>query len=157
MTKHAFTLIELLVVVLIIGILSSIALPQYSRAVEKARAAEAFTMLGSLAHAVDAWRLANPGKSETNFLKNGGLDIDLSGTVTCTTDPDGIQTCASKNFGYRVGTDTIELTRHGLYTLSWESVIATDRFDYKYCRGLSAKGDKLCHAIAPDYTFVSHV
>ena len=54
-----FTLIELLVVVFIIGILASIAIPQYQKAVAKARAMEALTLLKSLSEAQEVYFMAN--------------------------------------------------------------------------------------------------
>ncbi|MCQ2410079.1 MAG: prepilin-type N-terminal cleavage/methylation domain-containing protein, partial [Elusimicrobiaceae bacterium] len=52
-----FTLIELLVVVLIIGILTAVALPQYQRAVEKSKATQAWSVLKSVAQAKEAYYL----------------------------------------------------------------------------------------------------
>ena len=51
--KKAFTLIELLIVVVIIGILASIAMPQYAQVIKKAKSAEALINLGALRGAMD--------------------------------------------------------------------------------------------------------
>ena len=73
MNTKAFTLIELLVVVLIIGILSAIALPQYRKAVEKSRGVQALVLLKALDQAQRAYHLAN-GNYSNSFAE---LDVSV--------------------------------------------------------------------------------
>ena len=56
--QKAFTLIELLVVVLIVGILAAVALPQYQKAVEKARGTQALTAISAVEKALQTYFIA---------------------------------------------------------------------------------------------------
>lgn len=71
--NKGFTLIELLVVVLIVGILSAVALPQYTTAVEKSRAAEALTLMSAIAGSAERYKMQKDDWPDS-FSK---LDIEV--------------------------------------------------------------------------------
>lgn len=114
--RSGFTLIELLVVVLIIGILSAIALPQYQRAVEKSRSAEALVILKALK---DAQAVCYLEQADISLCWQGDpgqdlfshISIDLKGTQTPMCDWGTTAGPAMKNFEYWADGEYIEAVR----------------------------------------------
>jgi len=98
MRREGFTLIELLVVVLIIGILASVAMPQYFKSVEKSRSAEAINIANALAEAQSRFYM----KTGTyGYLSDNDFDVDFANlqyfTVTNAGGTDGHTVIVTRN------------------------------------------------------------
>ncbi len=111
LNSKGFTLIELLVVVLIIGILAAIALPQYFKAVEKARASEALSIIGTVAAAAERSRLVSNNNTYPDTMES--MDVEFPGITSSFT------TIETKNFtitysGGAYGSGNVEATRKGV-------------------------------------------
>lgn len=77
--RTGFTLIELLVVVLIIGILASIAIPQYFKVVERAKVAESHNFISNVKQANERY-MAREGNYVIAIANLNNLDVTFSGS-----------------------------------------------------------------------------
>ena len=147
--NKAFTLIELLVVVLIIGILSAIALPQYTMAVEKSRAAEALSMLKTIQEAGIVCEL-----EKGDLCDFDDIAIELPGfdceDVYCEGGKYFSYNCdtggCSNPYAYRENSDfNYEINFQGP---SGEviNVVPLEK-NKKYCIGSNEKGQKVCKGL----------
>jgi prepilin-type N-terminal cleavage/methylation domain-containing protein len=76
--RKGFTLIELIVVIIIVGILASVGMSQYTKVVEKGRAAEARLILGSL-------RSAEIAENTENGSYNTVANLGVGAPTACAT------------------------------------------------------------------------
>ena len=83
--RKGFTLIELLVVVLIMGILASVAMPQYFKSVEKSRAAEGIAALTAAGSAYQRLIMKGGYIATASFFQE--LDIDITNMNYFTMSP----------------------------------------------------------------------
>lgn len=124
--RTGFTLIELLVVVLIIGILASIAIPQYFKVVEKSRVAEAMSVISAIKSAEE--RYLARGGTYTNttsaldiiYPNMSGSDITTKfykATISGATDCAGVGPCYIITV-VRHTTSATVAARYGAYTLT---------------------------------------
>ena len=138
--SRAFTLIELLVVVLIIGILAAVAVPQYTKAVEKARATEAMVMMRAIADANKRYYLAN-GSYATVV---SDLDIEIPGE-----DSDYNQRKKTKHFKYGAKSYTEDDYIAVAQRLPTETnyVLLLDKVGGMWCKAYSTEGVKNCKTL----------
>ena len=141
-----FTLIELLVVVLIIGILAAMAMPQYFKAVERSRMAEAVTLMDSIAKAQRRKFLQKNSYAGTFE----GLDVapkGASGSVYYTKGREGngfVGTLENANIG-NFARGALHFTRYSPNNLQYSyALYRYYQSDNVACYGINQAGQELC-------------
>ncbi len=137
-----FTLIELLVVVLIIGILSAVALPQYRVAVEKSRLTQQITLVNAVVRAQELYYLANDQFSDNLADLDFGLPSGCS--FPSATDLSWVG-CGNYSINYKHGGSSCNV--HGTNSSRWDT--GSIRYEKLMTVG-GCTGETFCHAETAD-------
>ncbi len=152
MNTKGFTLIELLVVVLIIGVLSAVALPQYTTAIEKSRATEALTLSGAVRYAAERYYLQKDVWPTNENLKK--LDIELPKNASCTSTYGGKNFCISVSgtAPFVIKAERIALPKYTIETSTSDGTNWTRKCKYN----TADESAKFCYAIAGSKTLADN-
>lgn len=106
--RKGFTLLELIIVIIIIGVLATLGFTQYTKVMEKGRAAEARAVLGTLRTAQNAY--FQEFGAYTATIADTGVDAppDCTGTThyfsyACSGGVGGTGTCTATRCGVGAG------------------------------------------------------
>lgn len=140
--KHGFTLIELLTVVVILGILTSIALPQYRKSIQRAEAANALINLKTIFDSAKRYK-ATHSAWPTSV---GQLDVDLFNISSDGNMGEFQYTFNSANGGTASACRLVETSTDSAYCLHAYYRKNTVR-DVFSCTYLSEKYKPLCQSL----------
>ena len=153
MGKRGFTLVELVAVVIILGILMAVGIPQYLRAMERSRGAEAYSTLAALQEAEKIYNTEYESytckwATDNTIPPTTGLGVQVPGGANATGCPGngigvtgvsnavGIRwnfsvnatsstylAAATRKAGGRCGGNTVTINEGGHIESNWENCV----------------------------------
>ena len=158
-----FTLIELLVVVLIIGILSAVALPQYQKAVARSRMAELFGMVNTFDKAHAIYALENPYSGPSTPIPSIETLLAAGGYELGGGEWENTSTYKTKNYRYTFGPTSVPASNSIVVSISiytpdfslWLPTPTTIKGIGGTCRGSTSVGNYICSEIMRQYPNLS--